>query len=116
MRIAAGAFEETIGISQPTRRLGLRSTGCLPRAARPGCFRCNKQSGYHHASQKRPGSLRCRAFRIGDDQPYWLAETLTPRTWGRVVGAPMAAPTIIGKGTGLSGDAVTVRLFGSSRK
>ena len=44
-----------------------------------------------------------------------FAVTLTPRTLGTVFGAPMAAPMIIGKGTGLAGSALIVRLFGASR-
>jgi len=44
-----------------------------------------------------------------------FAVTLTPRTDGMVFGAPMAAPMIIGNGTGFSGSALIVRLFGASR-
>ena len=47
------------------------------------------------------------------DQSF--AVTLTPRTEGIVFGAPIAAPMIIGNGTGFSGAALIVRLFGPSR-
>jgi len=48
-----------------------------------------------------------------EDQSF--AVTLTPSTDGMVFGAPMAAPMIIGNGTGFSGAALIVRLFGPSR-
>lgn len=52
-------------------------------------------------------------WRFGKRQSF--AVTLTPRTEGMVFGAPIAAPMIIGNGTGFSGSALIVRLFGASR-
>lgn len=61
-----------------------------------------------------PGSkFRCRAERRRNHQSF--AITLMPRTEGIVFGAAMAAPMIIGNGTGFAGSALIVRLFGLSR-
>lgn len=46
---------------------------------------------------------------------YSFAVTFTPSTCGIVFGAPMAAPMIIGKGTGLAGSALILMFFGASR-
>ena len=45
---------------------------------------------------------------------YSFAVTVTPSIFGKVFGAPMAAPMIMGKGTGFSGAAVIEKFFGSS--
>ena len=58
---------------------------------------------------------RVRSFYACDICLYSFAVTVTPSTFGIVFGAPIAAPMIIGKGTGFSGSALTVRFFGSSR-
>lgn len=43
--------------------------------------------------------------------PAPLAVTVTPRTFGKVCGAPMAAPMILRKGTPFSGLAEIVRVL-----
>ncbi len=65
---------------------------------------------------RKPGGIAAGSFIVGSGpDAYSFAFTVTPSTCGIVFGAPMAAPMIIGKGTGAAGAAVIVRLFGSSR-